>query len=53
MKTPKELNNRKIPIVTIDEPLEKFKDKIICPDKLNKANQMLKTAKLPKNRHRS
>ena len=53
METAKELNNRKVSIVTLDESLEKFRDKTICPDKLNKANQMLKTAKLPKNRHRS
>ena len=53
MKTVKELNKRKIPIVTIDESLEKYKDKIICPEKLRKANEMLKTAKLPKNRNHS
>lgn len=53
MKTAKELNNRKVPIVTIDESLEKYRDKIICPDKLEKANKMLKTAKLPKNKHSS
>ncbi|MEM9832220.1 MAG: hypothetical protein AAF944_16425 [Bacteroidota bacterium] len=51
MKTAKELNNRKIPIVTIDKSLEKYRDKVICPDKLDKANRMLTTAKLPKSKH--
>ncbi len=53
MKTVKELNKRKIPIITIDESLEKYKDKIICPEKLHKANEMLKTANLPENKHHS
>ncbi len=53
MKTAKELNKRKIPIITIDEPLEKYKDKIICPEKLRKTNEMLKTARLPENKHHS
>ena len=47
----KKLNERKVPIVTIDESLEKYKDKIICPEKLRKANEMLRTAKLPKNKY--
>ena len=51
MKTVKELNKRKVPIITIDESLEKYKSKIICPEKLHKANEMLKTAKLPENKH--
>ncbi|MEM6844705.1 MAG: hypothetical protein AAF632_20995 [Bacteroidota bacterium] len=51
MKTAKELNNRKTPIVTIDKSLEKYKDNVICPDKLDKANKMLRTAKLPESKH--
>ena len=50
MKTVEELNKRKAPIVTIDQSLEKYKDKIVCPEKLHKANEMLKTARLPKKR---
>ncbi len=42
-----ELNNRKAPIVIIDPSLEKDKDKIYFPKKLEQANEMLKTAKLP------
>ena len=52
MKTVKELNERKVPIVTIDESLEEYKDKIIFPEKLRKANEMLKTAKLPESKYR-
>ena len=53
MKTVEELNKRKIPIVTIDASLEKYRDKLVCPDKLRKANEMLETARLPKNKNRS
>ena len=42
-----ELNKTKVPIVIIDPSLEREKDRIYFPDKLAKANEMLKTAKLP------
>lgn len=48
MKITKELKKRKIPIVVIDESLNKFDDKILFPEKLEKANQMLKKIGLPK-----
>lgn len=51
MKTVQELNNRKAPIVTIDPALDKYRDKIMFPEKLEKTNKMLRTAKLPPNRH--
>ena len=51
MKTVEELNKKKTPIVTIDKSLEKYKDKILFPEKLEKANKMLKTAKLPKSKN--
>ena len=47
MKTVQELNNRKVPIVAIDPALEEYQDKVLFPGKLERANQMLKTAKLP------
>jgi hypothetical protein len=47
MKTVQELNSRKVPIVRIDPTLEKYRDNTPFPDKLDKANKMLKTAKLP------
>ncbi len=53
MKTIEELNNRKVPIVAIDPALNKYKNKIMFPEKLEKANKVLKTAKLPDNKNRS
>ena len=53
MKTIDDLNKRKVPIVAIDPSLDKYRDKIMFPEKLEKANKMLKTAKLPPNKHRS
>lgn len=48
-----ELNKGKVPIVVIDPSLEMEKDKVYFPEKLEKANEMLKTAKLPALKHRS
>ena len=42
-----ELSKSKVPIVVIDPSLEKDKHKVYFPEKLEKANEMLKTAKLP------
>jgi hypothetical protein len=53
MKTVKELNDSKVPIVRIDPSLERYRDTVLFPEKLAKANQMLKTAKLPNKKHRS
>ena len=47
MRTVQELNNSKAPIVRIDPSLEQYRDKVLFPEKLAKANEMLKTAKLP------
>ena len=53
MKTVQELNNSKVPIVRIDPSLEQYRDKVLFPEKLAKANEMLKMAKLPnKKKHR-
>jgi hypothetical protein len=46
----KELNKSKLPVVRIDNSLEKYKDKVLFKDKLDKANEMLKTTGLPKPR---
>ena len=48
MKTIQELNDRKIPIVQIDNSLEKYKNMPIFQDKVDKANEMLRTIGLPK-----
>jgi hypothetical protein len=48
MKTIEELNQRKTPIVKIDDSLEKYKhDNTLFQDKVEKANQVLKTVGLP------
>ncbi|MCP1381693.1 hypothetical protein [Runella salmonicolor] len=48
MKVTNELKKRKTPIVKIDKSLDKFDDKILFPEKLEKANEMLKKIGLPK-----
>jgi hypothetical protein len=48
MKVLTELKKRKIPIVKIDKSLNKFDDVILFPEKLEKANEMLKKIGLPK-----
>ncbi len=44
----KELNKRKTPIVVIDNSLKKYKDMPLFQDKVDKANEMLRTVGLPK-----
>jgi hypothetical protein len=48
-----QLNESKVPIVIIDPSLEKFRDKNLFPEKLARAEELLKNAELPKNKHRS
>ena len=48
MKIIKEIKKRKVPIVQIDTSLNKYKDVVLFPDKLEKANEMLRTVGLPK-----
>jgi hypothetical protein len=50
---PKDLNKSKSPVVRIDNSLEKYRGKVISKDKLDKANDMLKTTGLPKGRKHS
>lgn len=52
MKTIQELNKSKIPIIAIDSSLAKYRDKTPFTAKLAKANEMLKTAKLPNKKNR-
>ena len=42
-----ELNKRKTPIVVIDKSLEKYKNIVLIPEKLAKANDVLKRIGLP------
>ena len=44
----KDINVRKVPIVLIDKSLDFFNDKVLFPEKLAKANDMLKKVGLPK-----
>ena len=50
MKVIAEIKERKIPIVRIDDALNKYDDKILFPDKLERANEMLRKIGLPKQR---
>ena len=44
----KELNKSKVPIVRIDSSLEKFLSIPLFQDKVDKANEILRTVGLPK-----
>jgi hypothetical protein len=48
MKTIQELNEKKIPIIRIDNSLSKYKAMPIFQEKVDKANEMLRTIGLPK-----
>ncbi|MCZ2282424.1 MAG: DUF4197 domain-containing protein [Lentimicrobium sp.] len=48
MKVTDEIKKRKIPIVRVDKALNKFDDKILFPDKLEKTNEVLRKVGLPK-----
>lgn len=48
MQAPVEIRRRKIPIVRIDDSLNTYDDKILFPDKLEKANDVLRKIGLPK-----
>ena len=48
MKTIKELNNRKAPIIRIDHSLEKYKKMPIFQEKVDMANEVLRTVGIPK-----
>lgn len=48
MKDIKELNEKKVPIIRIDNSLEKYKTMPIFQEKVDKANEMLRIIGLPK-----
>ena len=48
MKITKEIKERKVPIVRIDKSGNVYDDQIVFPDKLAKANEMLRKTGLPK-----
>ncbi len=47
MKKTEKLITNKVPLVAIDSSLDKFRDKILFPKKLELANKLLANAKLP------
>ncbi len=47
MKKIEDLKNTKIPLVAIDTNLDKLRDKIMFPKKLELANKLLANAKFP------
>ena len=46
----KQLNKSKVPIVRIDNSLEKFVNMSLFQDKVDRANEILRTVGLPKQR---
>jgi len=49
MKTTiKKLNKSKLPIIPIDKKLEKYRGKVLFPEKLARANEILERSGLPK-----
>lgn len=51
MKSAQKILQKKWPFVTIDKALDAYRDKIMFPDKLEKANKVLKTAQIPPNKN--
>ena len=52
MKKAQDSVEQKVPAVIIDHSLDQYQNKVLFPAKLAKANEMLKTAKLPAKRRR-
>lgn len=42
-----QLNKSKLPIIPIDKSLEKYRGKVLFPEKLERANEILAKSKLP------
>jgi hypothetical protein len=48
MKTIEQLNQSKVPVIVFDKNLEKFRNQVLFPEKLAKANEILERVGLPK-----
>lgn len=48
MMTIEQLNKSKVPIIVFDKKLEELKGKVLFPEKLKRANEILDKAGLPK-----
>ncbi|WP_207632616.1 hypothetical protein [Foetidibacter luteolus] len=49
MKTIKELNESKVPVVILDRSLDKLNDVVLFPEKVKKAKATIDKIGLPKN----
>lgn len=47
MKATDELKQKKVPVVRVNKSLNKYKNKVLFPEKLAKANEMLRKTGLP------
>ncbi|MCB9427066.1 MAG: hypothetical protein H6584_08600 [Flavobacteriales bacterium] len=47
MKSIDKLNQSKVPIIVFDDKLTKLQGKVLFPEKLKKANELLSKTKLP------
>jgi hypothetical protein len=43
-----QLNSSKVPVIVFDKKLEQYRDVVLFPDKLKKANKLLAKVGLPK-----
>lgn len=53
MKTIKELNESKVPIVILDKSMDKLNEVVLFPEKVEKAKETIDKIGLPKNTKRS
>lgn len=44
----KQINNSKVPVIVFDKKLELFRNKVLFPEKLARANYILSKVGLPK-----
>ncbi len=51
--TIEQLNQSKVPIIVFDKKLEKLKGKILFPEKVKKANEILAKTGIPKIKSKS
>ena len=47
MKAIEQLNESKVPVIVFDKKLEQYRDKVLFPEKLAKANEILSKVGLP------
>ena len=52
MKAAQKLTKKRWSFDNIDPALNEYRDKVMFPEKLEQANKVLKTAKLPPNKNR-